>query len=321
MNFTYYGGKIKIWAYTFFVAIIILLVTYYYGWRAPADFPVGTLFTVNDGKGLTQTAVQLRTAGAIRSEFWFKSFLVLFGGPKGLIAGDYALVEKADVFILASRFSRGDYELEPVKITIREGLNIFEIASILEEKIPRINREEFIDKAGNFEGYLFPDTYYFLPNSSIDTVLNVMNKNFMKTIESLSDDIKSFDKPLSDIIKMASIIEKESNKFEDSRIVSGILWSRLALGMPLQVDVSFKYINGKVTKDLSLEDLKVDSPYNSYLYKGLPPTPISNPGLNSILAAVQPIETNYLYFLSDYNGNMHYAETYKAHLQNKKLYL
>jgi len=91
--------------------------------------------------------------------------------------------------------------------------------------------------------------------------------------------------------------------------------------MPLQVDASFKYINGKGTKDLTLADLKIDSPYNSYLYKGLPPTPISNPGLDSIVATLTPIKTDYLYFLTDKEGNMHYAKTFSEHVFNKQKYL
>ena len=120
---------------------------------------------------------------------------------------------------------------------------------------------------------------------------------------------------------MASIIEKEARTMETRQIIAGILWKRLELGMPLQVDVSFKYINGKTTKNLTLADLKIDSPYNSYLYKGLPPTPISNPGLDAIKAAISPTKTDYLYFLSDRKGLMHYAKTYQQHLQNKELYL
>jgi UPF0755 protein len=91
--------------------------------------------------------------------------------------------------------------------------------------------------------------------------------------------------------------------------------------MPLQVDASFKYINGKTTKDLTLTDLKIDSLYNSYLYKGLPPTPICNPGLDSIRATITPTKTDYIYFLTDESGKMHYAKTYAEHLQNKELYL
>ena len=120
---------------------------------------------------------------------------------------------------------------------------------------------------------------------------------------------------------MASFIEREARTEETRKIISGILWERISLNMPLQVDVSFKYINGKTTLDLTPADLKIDSPYNSYLYTGLPPTPICNPGLDSILASLRPTKSSFLYFLSDNEGNMHYAENYKKHLQNKEIYL
>jgi len=103
---------------------------------------------------------------------------------------------------------------------------------------------------------------------------------------------------LEEIIIMASLIEGEAHTQEDREIISGILWKRLKLGLPLQVDASFAYVNGKTTKELTTDDLKIDSPFNTYLYKGLPPTPISNPGLESIKAAIHPLATPYLYFLN-----------------------
>jgi UPF0755 protein len=148
-----------------------------------------------------------------------------------------------------------------------------------------------------------------------------MKSNFFDRIKTLDTEISNFDKPLPDIIKMASIVEEEARTFESKQIIAGILWKRLSIGMPLQVDASFKYINGKGTKDLTLTDLKIDSPYNTYVYKGLPPTPIANPGLVSIKATVTPIKTDYLYFLTDRKGVMHYAKTYSEHLANKKKYL
>lgn len=297
------------------------LYIYFYIIKAPSNFPLGTLYTVENGTGLTKTASLLQENEIIRSEFWFKSFLVIFGGPKGLMAGDYALPQKESIIRLAYRFSHGDYELVPIKITFREGLNIFEMADILAEKLPKITRNKFIATAIDSEGYLFPDTYYFLPNSTSKIVIDAMKKNFFDKISELNQQIIESEIPLVDIIKMASIVEKEANSFKTKQTVASILWKRIEIGMPLQVDVSFKYINGKVTKDLSLDDLKTDSPYNSYIYKGLPPTPIANPGLESIRATISPIETNYLYFLSGSNGQMYYAETYKKHLQNKNLYL
>jgi UPF0755 protein len=120
---------------------------------------------------------------------------------------------------------------------------------------------------------------------------------------------------------MASILEAEARTTETRKIISGILWKRMEIGMPLQVDAPFQYIIGKNTFQLTTNDLKFDSPYNTYKYKGLPPGPIGNPGLDAISATVNPIKTNYLYYLSDVRGNMHYAKTFAEHVINKEKYL
>jgi UPF0755 protein len=148
-----------------------------------------------------------------------------------------------------------------------------------------------------------------------------MNDNFKLKIKSLDNEIKNFNKPLSDIIKMASIIEEEGKTKESREIISGILWKRISLKMPLQVDSSFKYINGKVTSNLTTEDLKIDSPYNSYIKLGLPPTPISNPGLMAIKATISPKNSPYLYFLTGKDGNMYYSISFDEHVINKQKYL
>jgi UPF0755 protein len=215
----------------------------------------------------------------------------------------------------------GDYRLKQIKVTFPEGVDVSEMSKIISIKLPKISLAEFVEKGKTLEGYLFPDTYLFEINVTTDTVIKVMQDNFKTRISTLNDKVLSFGKPLSDIIKMASIVEEEARTMESRQIVAGILWKRLSLEMPLQVDASFKYINGKNTSNLTLEDLKIDSAYNSYLYKGLPPTPICNPGLSSITATLTPIKTNYLYFLTDRRGEMHYAKTYSEHLQNKELYL
>ena len=145
--------------------------------------------------------------------------------------------------------------------------------------------------------------------------------NFGERIKILEEDIKKFGKSESDVIKMASILENEARLYESRQIVAGILWKRISLKIALQVDAAFKYINGKTTEDLTLDDLKINSPYNTYNRLGLPPTPISNPGLLAIKAAVNPIKTQYLYFLSDKSGNMHYAITLEEHAENKWKYL
>lgn len=290
-------------------------------WQAPTFFPEKSIFSIEKGSGLNHLAIDLNKHGIIRSPFWFKTFSVLFGGTKGIIAGDYVLDNKETIISIAYRFSKGDYRLNPVKITIPEGLNVFEISTLVSDKFYNIDKDDFIKQAGKDEGYLFPDTYLFLPNVNAKEVIKVFKENFSKKIELLNSQIEIFKSPLIDIVKMASIIEEEAKTTESRKIISGILWRRISLRMPLQVDSSFKYINGKTTANLTLNDLKIDSPYNSYVHKGLPPTPISNPGLDSIIAAINPTKTDYLYFLTDSTGNMHYAKTFEEHLQNKELYL
>ena len=148
-----------------------------------------------------------------------------------------------------------------------------------------------------------------------------MRSNFLRKIVSIQQSIFDFKHSEKDIIIMASILEDEATSTEARRIVSGILWKRLALGMPLQVDSTFLYINGKNTYDLTLDDLKIDSPYNTYLYKGLPPGPIGNPGLEAITDAVNPTASKYLYFLSSRDGTVYYAKTFEKHQTNREKYL
>ena len=174
----------------------------------------------------------------------------------------------------------------------------------------------------NYEGYLFPDTYFLSPNIKAGDLILMMRENFARQIQPFEGDILKSKRTLNDIVIMASIIEKEANgSLETKRIVSGILWKRLSLKMPLQVDAPFVYYNGKNSYTLTKEDLAKDNPYNTYINKGLPPTPISNPGIDSLRAAIAPTQTSYLYFLSDKKGNVYYAKTFAEHQKNRELYL
>jgi UPF0755 protein len=173
------------------------------------------------------------------------------------------------------------------------------------------------------EGYLFPDTYKFGTSIKPQVVIDTMMANFVKKVgdQKVKDAIAAFGKPEKDIIIMASILEGEGRQMHTRQMIAGILWNRIKLGIPLQVDAAFRYVNGKTSSELTLDDLKIESAYNTYIHTGLPPGPISNPGIDSIMAAVTPIKSDYLYFLTDKNGNMHYAETLDEHVQNKQKYL
>ncbi len=147
-----------------------------------------------------------------------------------------------------------------------------------------------------------------------------MRANFDKKISTLTLDTKPGGRTLKDIIIMASIVEEEARGLEDKKIVAGILWKRLDDNMLLQVDAPFYYLTAK-KGSFTLDDLKIDSPYNTYLYKGLTKGPISNPGLESIMAAINPVKTKYYFYLTGKDGKMRYASTYDGHIQNKNIYL
>ncbi len=307
--------------YSLILAFIVLIFYCVSQILPPKNFITNQILTIKSGEGLNIFSVRLKNQNLIKNQFLFKIFSLILSGSRGLKAGDYLLDQPENSFKLAARFNSGDYNLKPIKLTIPEGLNNQEISKLFNKNFTKFSVADFIIQASSSEGFLFPDTYYFLPNISTEQIIIELRSNFNERIKTLNREILTSGKSLTDIVKVASILELEARTDETRRLVAGILWSRLALNMPLQVDSSLKYINGKSTKDLTIIDLKLDSPYNSYTHKGLPPTPISNPGLASIKAALTPIKTNYLYFLTDSQGNMHYAKTYAEHLQNKSLYL
>lgn len=293
-------------------------------WTAPANFPIGSIYDLKSGQTLSAVSDNLLHLNIIRSTFWFKSFVYIFSfGHVTVIEGDYALYNKQNVLNLAWRISHGQLDIVPIRITIPEGTSVHEMADIFSKNFPSFNKKVFLNlvEKGNYEGYLFPDTYFIMPNMNEADIIKLLNNNFYEKIKEVSDDIKKFGKPESDVIKMASILEEEARTIESREIIAGILWRRISIGMALQVDSSFKYINGKTTATITADDLKIDSPYNSYTNRGLPPTPISNPGLDAIKAAINPKNSPYLYFLTDKDGNMHYAATFEEHVANKIKYL
>ncbi len=310
---------------TFALCIGFLLVVYFYftQFRAPRSFPPTAVIAVTNGKGLAEIAVELKEKNIIQSTFWFNNFIIFLKQEKQIVGGDYYFDRPLNVYQVAKRLASGSFNIEQVKTTIPEGSSVFDISDIMLKNYPEFKASEFILAAKAKEGYLFPDTYKFGANVNPEKVIEVMSTTFDKKIkdQAVAEAIADYGKPLEDIVIMASLLEGEARLTRTRQIVAGILWERIRLGMPLQVDASFRYVNGKTTEDLTLDDLKIDSPYNTYLYKGLPPTPISNPGLDSILAAATPIDTDYLYFLTDDDGKMHYAETFEEHSANVQKYL
>jgi UPF0755 protein len=298
----------------------IVAILYVYVHRPPAEFPLGEVITISTGQSLHDITNTLYEAHAIRYGIVFRSAVIMQGGEKKVMAGDYLLDKKVGPVDLAHRLVHGEFHLPVAKITIPEGLNVFEIADILSKNLYKFSRNQFLALAKKQEGYLFPDTYFIPPTEKYDKIIKRMNDNFTVQIEDIKD-FSTSTHSMKEIITMASIVEDEARTTESRKVVAGILWKRLSLGMPLQVDSTFKYINGKDTYSLTADDLQINSPYNTYLYKGLPPTPINNPGVDAIEAVLNPTKTSYLYFLSSKSGTMYYAKTFDEHIKNKELYL
>ncbi|HEY0908036.1 MAG TPA: endolytic transglycosylase MltG [Candidatus Paceibacterota bacterium] len=321
INFRFSFRKWPLFCALFAVALVI---GYQVLFGAPLSFPTDTVLTIAPGQTLSGVAHDLEANGTVRSAFAFKAVMIAMGGSKTLKAGDYYLDERQSAVALASRIKNSEYELVDIRITIPEGWSSGEIAAFIDKdkRFAHFDAKEFIKIAEQYEGYLFPDTYMFLPTVTAEDVLNSMLDNYKKRIETLASEIKTFGRPIKDVIIMASIIEEEARTEESRRLIAGILWKRLDEKMLLQVDAAFAFVNGKkASSELTLADLKIDSPYNTYVYKGLPPGPISNPGLAAISATVRPIKTAYYFYLTDNDGNMRYGVTHDEHVANKNKYL
>jgi UPF0755 protein len=305
------------------VILMIFLNWYFFTFQAPRKFPTNQSIAIADGASLSEIARSLRKDNIINSRFWFTNLVLLLEHDNKVVGGQYYFEQPLNVFEVARRVTRGQYNMDQLKTTIPEGSSVAEIAEIVKKNYPLFDDQRFIALAREREGYLFPDTYLFGADARPEKIIGIMTSTFDEKIkqQEISTLIEPFGRPMSEVITMASILEGEARQTRTRRIVSGILWERIRRGMPLQVDATFKYINGKTTADLTMDDLNIDSPYNTYLYKGLPPTPVSNPGLDSISAAVTPIPTKYIYFLTGRDGNMYYAETLEEHKENRQRYL
>ena len=288
---------------------------------APSNFPRGTIVRVNKDMSVTGTASLLKERGIIRSALVYKAYVKFVHKGKGVLAGSYLFDQPQSALRVAYRTAYGVSDLQKVKITVFEGTNTKEIGALIKKAIPAFDAVSFVAEAKPYEGYLFPETYFFNPDVQPEEVIALMREQFDLKIAALKDAIATSTKPFEDIMKMASIIEKEANDRTDRRMISGVLWNRINIDMPLQTDVPFYYILNRKANELTVKDLSTTSPYNTYLNKGLPPTPITNPGLDSIMAAMNPTKNPYLFYLADYNGVTHFAKTHDDHVLNKRKYL
>ncbi|PIY68561.1 endolytic transglycosylase MltG [Candidatus Roizmanbacteria bacterium CG_4_10_14_0_8_um_filter_39_9] len=313
-----------------FIIIFVLILLGGYIYFQQGSLPMDknnqgvVLFTVKNGEGLNSIVKNLKAQNIIRGRFVFYITVKLRGIEKKIQAGEFRLSKRMTAQDVASELTHGTAD---VWVTAIEGTRDEEIAENLAAVLP-ISKKEFIEKAR--EGYLFPDTYLIPKMASVDTIISIFQKNFdEKYTTEIKNNMKRVGLSEHQAIIVASLIEREARFPEDKKKVAGILIKRFKSDWALQLDATIQYAlgyqrQGKTwwKKDLTREDLNVDSTYNTYKYPGLPPAPICNPGLESILAVSRAeVSTPYWYYISDKKGVMHYAKTLEEHNANVETYL
>jgi len=293
-----------------------------------------TIFAIDRGQGLFQISENLEAADLIKDRHFFNLYVLSKRNQGKLQAGEYLLSPSMAIPEIAQRIIAGD--TLQIKITVPEGFTLKQIEERLSEKLARKislsflvgefkNDFDFLEDVPSeaaLEGFLFPDTYFFKINENEKEIVQKFLANFNKKLTpELREEIKSQKKSVFEIIIAASIIEEEVQTLEDKKLVSGILWKRLEAGKPLESCATIAYILGIDKWRYSFEDTRTESPYNTYLNPGLPPGPISNPGLESVLAALYPENSQYWYFLSTPEGETIFSRTLEEHNLAKARYL
>ncbi len=292
-------------------------------------------YVAQTGVGDEDIARDLEKLGIIKSNYFFRFFVVFSLQHGKLQAGKYLLSPNMSVYQIVKKMALGDITKQ--KITILPGWDLRDIKKYFIEK--EVCAEDDFDltiqqdfserfdflaekpKGTGLEGYLFPDTYEISEGQPLPEILKSVLNNFDKKVTpEIREQITSQNKTLFEIITVASLLEKEAKPAEDKKIIAGIIYKRLKLGMLLQVDATINYITGKNDPGASLKDIAIDSPYNTYKYAGLPKGPISNPGIESILAAISPKETKYLYYLGS-DGRTIFSKTLAEHNAARAKYL
>jgi UPF0755 protein len=312
------------------ILLVILIVAGFlaYGLLLPAGPHSQQLVQLKPGSSARRIAADLHRAGIIRSEYAFLLWHYAHG-DKLLKAGEYSFDHPASAMEVHDRIARGDIYFHT--LVVPEGFNMFDIAAAI-EAAGLGKRDDFLEvartqtalirdldpQAPSLEGYLFPDTYHFTRTQSLHDMAAAMVHRFRQASHDLglSGDVHS-------IVTMASIVEKETAVPEERPIVASVFNNRLARGMVLATDPSVIYaalLNNRYRGTIYQSDLQFKSPYNTYKVAGLPPGPICNPGKASLLAAMHPGTTNYLYFVSDNQGHHRFARTEQEHASNVALY-
>jgi UPF0755 protein len=293
---------------------------------------------IESGESAVEIAEKLEAEGIIAWHGYFVYHVVKEDLRHKIVAGEYVLSGAFTVPEIARIVTRGEVVPQEITVTFPEGWEMKKMAERLEARglpgqvflerakqpLPEWRtRFEFLQSSpadASLEGFLFPDTYTFAKDVSAEEIIVSMLENFDKKIsEAMYVEMAKQNRTLFEVVTLASIVETEVQNTADRKQVADLFWRRLAIGQPLQSDATVKYILGKNKIQHSIEETRVASPYNTYVNKGLPPGPISNPGLDSLEATVFPAPNPYYYFLSDpETGETVFGTTFEEHKVNKE---
>lgn len=327
----------------FVVTVGVLGVTAYLEYQASygkGDNLKPQSFELVSGIGVFDLGKQLEDRGIIGSQYAFVWEVATKRLSRKLIAGEYELSGDQSIRATLSILTSGQVVSRDVKVTFPEGWTMRLMAERLNKnglpgdaflieasKPSQTLRDKYsflkgLPAGATLEGFLFPDTYRFAPDVTateiIDTMLNTFDKRF--SLE-LRKGRMSSKYSLFEIVTLASIVEEEGRLEEDRKIIADIFWKRLVAGQAFQSDATVNYVLGSLKEQPTLKDIEVDSPYNTYKYPGLPPGPISNPGLISLQAAVNPTPNAYFYFLNNLETKeMYFAKTFEEHVENRRIH-
>lgn len=313
----------------FSIVIILAVVLFVFGslWWNNGLSPVDSkdksqkFFVIPKGTAIRTVGNELKKERLIKDPVVFFIYIKLNNLDHDIQAGSYRLSSSMSLPQIMDTLGHGTID---IWVTIPEGLRSEEIAALLKENIPSY-QPDWADRLSSEEGYLFPDTYLIPRDATADSIITLLKNNFYKKVEvvGLTKDSSN----LKNIVTEASLIEREAKFAEDRPYVASVLKNRLSIGMALQIDATVQYAVGynqnskKWWNQPMPYQLKIESPYNTYINTGLPPTPICNPGLSAIEAAARPAETNYIYYVNDSKGKLHFAENLSDHNKNIQKYL
>lgn len=312
---------------TFGIVLVITILAIFFWWTLamlPTDSKntQSKTFIISRGDGVREIAKKLHDQGLIRDQIAFFILVKKLGIEKQIQAGSFKLSPSMSAGELARKLTVGT---EDVWITIPEGWRSEQILEYLKKK--GFDTTGALAEWKADEGKFFPETYLIPKLWTVEQIKKSLLDTFDKKFDArLRADAKAKNLTLDQVVILASIVEREARTKTDMPIVAGILLNRLNNDLPLQTDATIHYMLGNEKndwwpKEVLSEDLKIPSPYNTYLNPGLPPTPIGNPGLTSIKAVIYPAKNGYYYYISDKQGQMHYAKTLEEHNVNVAKYL